>query len=92
MTSPTNGQVLSARKTIELIAKATDADGSVTLVSFYANGKLVGTVRVGARDGAYKYNRQASVRTATKYRLQAQATDNRGATALSQIVNVTITP
>jgi hypothetical protein len=92
MTSPANGQVLSARKNIQLIAKATDADGSVTLVSFYANGKLVGTVRAVARDGTYKYGWQASVRTATKYRLQAQATDNRGATALSQVVNVTITP
>lgn len=92
MTSPANGQVLSARKTVQLIAKATDSDGSVTLVSFYANGKLVGTARVGARDGTYKYGWQVSVRTATKYRLQAQATDNRGAEAMSQIVNVTITP
>jgi hypothetical protein len=92
MTSPTNGQVLSARKAIQLVAKATDADGSVTLVSFYANGKLVGSVRVAASSGTYNYGWQPSVRTATKYRLQAQATDNRGATALSQTVIVTIKP
>lgn len=92
VTSPTDGQVLSARKTIQLGAKATDADGSVTQVSFYANGKLVGTVRAVARDGMYKYSWQASVRTKTNYRIQAQATDARGATALSQVVKVTITP
>jgi chitinase len=90
--NPTNGQVLNGKKPIQLLARATDKDGKVAKVDFFANGGLIGTVSTGSSDGTYKYSWRVSLRRTTKYSLQARATDNRGASALSQIVTVTIVP
>lgn len=75
-----------------VLAGATDKDGKVAQVEFFANGVLSGTLRVGSTDGTYKYSLRVSLRRTTKYSLQARATDNRGARALSQIVTVTFVP
>jgi Bacterial Ig domain len=90
--SPTNDQVLNGKKPIQLSGRATDKDGKVAKVEFFANGGLIGTVSTGSADGIYKYSWRVSVRRKTKYSIQARATDNRGASALSQIVTVTIVP
>src|SRR5205814_2287307 len=44
LTSPTNGTVFAARDNIRLIATASDGDGSVTSVAFFAGTNLVGAV------------------------------------------------
>ena len=90
--SPTSGQVLSDRNPIQLIATASDADGSVRRVDFYANDRLVGTATTGAQNGSYRYSWRVSVRHRSEYRLQAQAIDNRGAMAFSRSITITVTP
>lgn len=92
LTSPTNGQVLNGKKPIQLLARATDKDGKVAQVEFFANGGLIGTVKIGSTDGTYKYSWRVSLRRTTRYSIQARATDNRGASTLSPIVNVKIVP
>lgn len=90
--SPTDGQTLNDNNPIRLTARATDADGFVARVSFYADDRLLGTVTAGSSGGTYQYSWRVSVRRRTRYRLHARATDNRDAGASSRVVSVTIVP
>lgn len=90
--SPTDGQTLDDNKPLQLIARATDIDGYVTRVSFYVNDNLLGTVTAGSADGRYAYSWRVSVRRATKHRIRARATDERGASGWSPTVGVRVVP
>jgi chitinase len=78
-TAPADGSVHASGTTITLAADATDADGSIARVEFYANGRLLGRVNrapytlawSGAADGTY--------------RMEAVAYDNRKASATAAI-------
>lgn len=84
LTSPTNGATFTASATIPLIATAADSDGSVTQVDFYQ-----GSTFIGSASGT-PYTFSWTNVTAGSYALTARATDNDGAVAISDVVNITV--
>jgi hypothetical protein len=84
ITSPANGATFSAPATISIAANASDSDGTVTKVDFYANSTLLGT-STGAPYGITWSNAPAG-----SYSLTAVATDNGGATTTSSAVSITV--
>ncbi len=88
LTSPAEGATFSAGAPVTLTANASDSDGTVTSVQFFADGVLIGDdatapysvawTPVQKRDGTFTF-------------LTALATDNFGITTLSKSVNVTVT-
>jgi subtilisin family serine protease len=85
LTAPTAGSAYSAPATIGLVAMASDVDGSVTQVAFYAGASLLGV------DQAAPFTFSWSNVLAGTYSLTAVATDNVGATATSGAITVTVT-
>ncbi len=85
LTAPPNGATYAAPATITLTAAASDADGSVSKVQFYAGATLVGTAT------AAPYAVTWSNVAAGTYNVYAVATDNAGATATSLTAAVTVT-
>ena len=84
MVSPTSGTALTAGTPITLIGSATDTDGTVTSVSFLANGLLVGTSTQPPYSFAWTPG------AAGTYVLEARAVDNSGNVTGSTAVNVTV--
>ncbi|MFM1769708.1 MAG: Inner spore coat protein [Verrucomicrobiota bacterium] len=84
LTAPTNNQVFAAPVNITVNANAADADGTVTLVEFLANGAKIGEDASGPFSLAWNNVAPGS------YTLRAIATDSAGATATSGPVNVTV--
>jgi hypothetical protein len=84
LTSPANGASFQAPATIDLGAGAADADGGIVKVDFYQGTTLIGT----AASAPYTYSWTAV--PAGSYSLTARATDNLGASATSNPVNVTV--
>ncbi|HYG73666.1 MAG TPA: Ig-like domain-containing protein [Planctomycetota bacterium] len=82
--SPASGATFSAPATVNITASASDSDGSVTKVEFFANGTLIGTST--AAPYAFSWTGVA----AGTYTLTAKATDNKGATKTSTAVNITV--
>ena len=82
--APADGATFRAPADIALKAEASDADGSVVKVEFYADGVKIGEDR--GRPFSYNWT---SV-PAGSYRLTAKATDNDGAQATSAAVNVNV--
>ncbi|HEU5108879.1 MAG TPA: cellulose binding domain-containing protein, partial [Micromonosporaceae bacterium] len=86
MTSPATGASFQAGSNIALAATASDTDGSVTQVQFFANNTPLGTDTTSP----YTFNWQNVA--AGNYVLTARATDNGGAFTTSAPVDVTVTP
>jgi hypothetical protein len=86
VTAPTAGATFAAGATITLSANASDSDGTVSKVDFYANGTLIGT------DTVAPYSFTWGSVTAGNYALTARATDNGGAATTSTAVNITVNP
>jgi hypothetical protein len=86
LTSPASGASFSAGATISLAATASDADGSVTKVDFFANGTLVGTDTTAPFSGSW-LNVPAG-----NYNITAVAMDNSGLTTTSAALPITVTP
>jgi Tol biopolymer transport system component len=84
ITSPVNGQTFPATSTLPLSANASDPDGTVTKVEFYAGATLI------SADTAAPYTFSWSAVPSGVYSLTAKATDNLGATTISGAVNVTV--
>ncbi|WP_343670914.1 glycosyl hydrolase family 18 protein [Chitinophaga sp.] len=84
VTSPANNATFTAGATVSITANAADADGSVAKVEFYNGSTLLGT----ATAAPYTYS-WAGVAAGT-YSLTAKATDNKGATATSSTVTITV--
>ncbi len=84
LTAPAEGGTFVAPATVALAASATDADGSVARVEFYAGSVLVGTTT------SAPYAAIWSNPAAGSYSVGAKAIDNLGATATSSPVSVTI--
>jgi len=81
--SPTAGSVFSAGQIVPIVANASDADGTVSLVEFFNNGNKIG------EDNASPYSLNwTSVAGAAS--LTAKATDNSGNQTTSAPVSITV--
>ncbi|MFZ8965586.1 MAG: DNRLRE domain-containing protein [Steroidobacteraceae bacterium] len=86
LTSPVTDASFEAPASLLLEASASDADGSVARVDFYANSTLLGS------DASAPYSHSWSGVAAGSYTLRAVAYDNLGAAGRSEEVAVTVTP
>lgn len=84
--SPTNSATFVAPAAISIAATASDADGSILRVSFWANERLLGIVDKAPFTFLWKDA------PAGKYKLTAQATDDNGSRAQSAPVTVVVSP
>jgi subtilisin family serine protease/PKD repeat protein len=82
LSSPADGATFTATASISISANASDADGGVSRVDFYAGAQLVGT------DYASPYAVTWGNVAAGTYSLTAVATDDRGAATTSVPVSV----
>lgn len=86
ITSPTNGQNFTAHENVPISATVTDADSAATIgqVSFYGNGRLLGSVTNSP------YSIVWSNAPAGLYLLEATATDNSGQKGYSKPVEINV--
>ena len=85
VTSPADGSTYTAPATIAVSASASDTDGTIARVDFYAGTTLLGS------DTASPYSLTWSNVPAGTYSLTAVATDNQGATTTAPAVGVNVT-
>ena len=85
LTSPADGTSAQAPATLGLGAIATDSDGTIAKVDFFAGNTLVGT------DNSSPFSFSWSNVPAGTYTMKAVATDNLGASATSVSRTVTVT-
>ncbi|MBA2259336.1 MAG: S8 family serine peptidase [Acidobacteria bacterium] len=86
LTAPAEGATFVAPASIPVSATATDPDGTVARVDFYANGTSIGS------DTTAPFALEWSGVAAGTYALTALATDNLGATGTSAAVTITVQP
>ncbi len=84
ITSPTNNAVFTAPAAISIATEATDVDGSILRVSFWANDRLLGVVDKPPFTYLWKEA------PAGRYKLVTQATDDNGTRAQSAPVAVVV--
>ena len=84
LTSPADGSTYTATSAVPVSATASDADGTVAKVDFYAGSTLIGT------DTTSPYSMSWSNAAAGVYTLKAVATDAAGASATSATRTVTV--
>jgi regulation of enolase protein 1 (concanavalin A-like superfamily) len=84
LSSPANGQTFIAPATVTMSASASDPDGSIVAVDFYVNSSLLG------RDTTAPYAFSADSLAAGTYAIKAVATDDDGASAISESIAITI--
>lgn len=84
LTSPAPDAVFSAPANITLSAAASDTDGNVVKVEFYANGGLLGTDTVAPFSLVWQNV------SAGSYTLTAKATDNDGGVKTSAGIPITV--
>lgn len=91
LTAPADGAAFDAPASFALIAAASDSDGTVQSVEFFANGVSLGVgAPVAASSGRWSLPFSAS--RAQSISFSAKATDNVGASATSTPVSVAIVP
>jgi len=84
ITSPADGAEYNEGDVIEIIATASDADGSISKVDFYNGTTLIGTVSAAPYGFAIQNALEGT------YSLTCVAFDNSGDSAVSNVVNVTV--
>ncbi len=84
MNSPINHAIFSAPATFTIAASASDSDGTVSSVEFYAGTTVLGV------DAAAPFNFTVSNLSVGTYSLTALATDNRGASTTSSPISITV--
>jgi hypothetical protein len=84
LTNPVSGAVFLAPANVTLQANASDTDGTVTNVQFFAGTTLLGS------DAAAPFSILASNLAAGSYALKAVAVDNGGLSSTSAVVNITV--
>jgi hypothetical protein len=84
MSSPASGATFTAPATVTLTAAASDSDGTVAKVDFYAGSTPIGTATTAPFTVSW------SGVAAGSYSLTAVATDNGGATATSAAISITV--
>lgn len=83
ITTPANNSTFSLGATIAIVATATDSDGTISKVEFFADGTKI------SEDATSPYNFSLTP-TAGTYQLTVKATDNGGASTTSAAVTVTV--
>lgn len=86
LVSPANGAVFTAPANVVFNANANDSDGSIVQVEFIQNGLVLGATNVAP----HSFNWTGV--PAGGYTLSAKATDNRGGSAVSAPVSITVSP
>jgi hypothetical protein len=88
VTAPSNGASYVAPAAVQVAASATDSDGVVDRVEFFADGELI------ASDTTAPYTAQWTILStgAGVHSLTTSAVDNSGAVTMSATVSVTVTP
>jgi hypothetical protein len=84
ITSPTNGATFADGATVSIDADASDPNGTVSKVEFFA-----GTTKLG-EDLTYPYHYDWVSPTAGSYALFARVTDNDGVSNSSPVINITV--
>jgi hypothetical protein len=84
ITSPANGASFNAPATVNISANASDADGTISKVEFFAGATKIG------EDLTAPYSLNWNNVSAGSYALTAVATDNRNANTTSASVNITV--
>ena len=84
ITSPAAGAILAAGSPTTLTANASDADGTITSVKFFANGSLIGT------DLSAPWSIAWTPGSPGPYSLTALVTDNAGSTGTSSPIAVSV--
>jgi Big-like domain-containing protein/carboxypeptidase family protein/beta-propeller repeat-containing protein/IPT/TIG domain-containing protein len=87
ITSPLTGTTFSAGANISISAMASDTNGTISKVEFFAGANLIGTATVPV-NGQYSTT-WANVNTGS-YSLTAKATDNANGTTTSGAVNINV--
>jgi len=82
--NPVEGAIFVAPANVSIQAAATDPNGTVTNVEFFANTNLVGSA------AASPFSIVASNLAAGSYALTAVASDNSGLTSTSAVVNISV--
>jgi regulation of enolase protein 1 (concanavalin A-like superfamily) len=85
LNGPTNGENFTAPATFTVSAAATDSDGTIAAVDFYANSSLI------TRDTSAPYSASVSSMAAGTYVWKAVASDDLGASTISESVTITVT-
>jgi len=87
ITAPTNGTQFTSPASINLTANAFDSDGTITSVTFFANGTNIGS---GTPAGGNQFNLTWSNVGVGTYNLMAKATDNDGVTTTTSVATVSV--
>lgn len=88
LTAPAGGSVITpSPATVNITSNASDWDGFISKVDFYANGTLVGT---STRHGVNQFNLSWSNVASGNYSLTAVAIDDAGASTTSAAVNIRV--
>jgi beta-glucanase (GH16 family) len=82
VTAPSTGATFASGSSVAVSASASDSDGSISQVEFFANGNSIGV------DNSSPYSVAWTIGSGT-YNLTARATDNAGAQTTSSTVTVT---
>ncbi|MGB2100729.1 MAG: Ig-like domain-containing protein, partial [Flavobacteriaceae bacterium] len=84
ITSPSDGASFAEGATIDLTAQASDLDGTITLVEFFA-----GETKIG-EDFTDPFESSWTNVAPGDYQITAKATDDIGATSTSQAINISV--
>jgi phosphatidylserine/phosphatidylglycerophosphate/cardiolipin synthase-like enzyme len=84
LTAPANGSTVDAPAAVTISADATDSDGTVDRVEFFANGSSVGS------DTTSPFSIVWNASAPGNYSLTARATDNRGGQTTSAARSITV--
>jgi uncharacterized repeat protein (TIGR01451 family) len=87
LTSPASGTQYVTPTNIVITSTASDSDGSINRVEFYANGSLIGN---GTPTGQNQYTFTWTNAITGDYTLTVVAVDNRGATATSNSTSIRV--
>src|SRR5205814_1573513 len=86
--APLNATIFAAGSNISLSADASDSDGTISKVEFFAGATLVGTVTTPTSGSTYNFswnNVPSGV-----YALTAKATDNASGATTSSAINISV--
>lgn len=84
LTAPSGGASFTSPADVTMSATATDSDGTITIVRFFANGAQVGT------DSSSPYSFTVPGLTVGTYELHVQAVDNDSGTGVSATNTITV--
>lgn len=89
MTAPANGAAFVKSSIVQLVARAEDADGSISKVEFIVDGSIAG---VGARmTGTNDFSLAWVARDPGAHSIVARAVDDAGASTTSAAIQITVT-